>query len=95
MCCWKQVCNEREAAWEYLQHRRAGAVWLVEKRRGAISFLKAIPRRIWANMDRVSEAEATLSTLGKKVVAAWKVQDVTAAALKVARRTYRFIFTTH
>lgn len=81
------MCNEREAAWEYLQHRRAGAVWLVEKRRGAIFFLQAIPRRIWANMDRVTDAEATLKALGKKVVVAWKVQENTAAELKVVFST--------
>lgn len=79
---WLMVCNQREHAFEYLRCRRRGAIMLVTKQRQAIDFLQAIPRKIWANIDRVDEAKYTLNAMGRKSVAAEIVHERVAAELR-------------
>jgi hypothetical protein len=84
---WLHVCNEREYAGQYLSHRRAGAVRLIEAQRAAISFLRAIPQRIWANADRVTEATGTLRRVGQQSLATDALCATVQAGLKdIARK---------
>lgn len=65
---WLRVLNQQEHAYAYMIQRRVGAFKLVKARTDAIEFLQSIPRRIFANADRVDEAERFLFRLGRNVI---------------------------